>query len=110
MIAGEDSTLADTHHTYRNFFGKLERSFEFDFKGAQIAVVHADDGCAAFDCLSEFELIMHFDQCVEAQGASKFAQAAHVVRAQQRGNEQDGIRTVGGSLNDVKLFECEVFA
>jgi len=107
---GMDAAFGDADGVGRELFGEFERSFEANFEGLEVAVVHAI-GIAA-QILDEVDLFggMDFTKNVEAIPVGDHREVIQIAVAERGGDEEDGVGAMSAGFGDLILVDDEVFA
>ena len=80
------------------------------WKGAQIAVVDADETCAAVEHARQIGAIVQFDEGLQPQFVGLAQQARQRGRIENLGDQQDGVGAGGSGFEQLIAVEKEVLA
>lgn len=110
IVGSVDAAFGYADGAGRELVDKVKRGFEADFKGAEVAVVHAERVAAEVADTSQLLAGVDFAEDVEMLGVSGGGEAGEIGVRQRGDDQQNGVGAMGAGFDDLVVVDDEVFA
>src|SRR5437762_2836233 len=105
-----NAAFHDEQPVVGNELGQAKRSIQGNVEGFEIAVIHADDRCSCFQCLTQLVFVVNLGQNIKLELMRKSDQLFQLAKVEHRGDQQDCARSSSTCLIDLEGLPNKVFS
>ena len=105
-----DAAFAHTDQLGRNSCSEIERGFQMNLKGSQIAIIYADDRRARGEGLVQLFIIVNFYEGGDQKLSGKFPVMPQLRFGKNGGDQKDRVGTGSSGFQNMQLIDGEVLA
>src|SRR5690554_6944386 len=110
VVGHQNATFCDDGFAFRDKGQQFKGGLQACFKGAQVAVVDADQRGLKLKGDVEFGAVVNFDQNVHAQFKGEVFEFAQLLQVKRSDDQQDAIGTQRPCVDDLIGIDHEIFA